>query len=270
MRFRRLCVFDTKPFFSFRHIFKLLNRDIRAKLDVTSPFKVAKPVDHMSRVLKKISLFSGLTQAELESLARIATERTYRKHTFVFMEGEQRDAVFFIEAGVVKVFKIDEEGNEQIISLLKKGDMFPHVGFFDNVPYPGTAEVVQDCRLLVIHVNDFNELLMDNPRIAIQVMKVMEQKIIELQQRLQALLSGDVFRKVVHLLLRLAAEYGEKRADGVFIAVPMTNRDFANMVGTSRESVNRTLNQLKKDKLLDIDRQGILIYDLEALKEHHL
>jgi CRP/FNR family cyclic AMP-dependent transcriptional regulator len=94
----------------------------------------------------------------------------------------------------------------------------------------------------------------------------MGQKILQLQERLQELISSDVFRRVVHTLLRLADEYGEQKGDGIFIGLPMTNRDFANMVGTSRESVNRVLNQLKKRQLLDIDRKGILIYDLEALR----
>lgn len=221
---------------------------------------------YIGDALKKIPLFSGLTYNELERIAKIATERTFKKQSFVFMEGERREAVFFIQTGAIKVYKVDTDGNEQVISLLQKNDMFPHIGFFDDSPYPATAEVIQDAELLVIRIEDFDKLLMDNPQIAIKVMKMMGQRILQLQQRLQELISGDVFRRVVHALMRLANEYGQERQDGVFIAMPMTNQDFANMVGTSRESINRTLNQLKKEKLLDINRKGILIYDLEALK----
>lgn len=108
---------------------------------------------------------------------------------------------------------------------------------------------------------------MENPKITIKVMKTMGQKIIQLQQRLQDLISEDVHRRVIYSLLHWAEEYGQKRGNGVFISLPLTNRDFANMIGTSRESISRTLNQLKKDNLFEMNREGILIYDPDALKK---
>lgn len=220
----------------------------------------------MFELLQNIPLFNELTREELEHLSRITSRRTYEKHTFVFVEGESREAVFFIQDGTIKTYKVDKDGNEQVMSLLQKGDMFPHIGFFDDSPYPATAEVIQKADLLVMRIDDFDQLLMEKPQIAIKVMKMMGRKILQLQERLQELISSDVFRRVIHMLLRLANEYGEKRNDGVYIGLPMTNRDIANMVGTSRESVNRTLNQLRKENLLEIDRKGILIYDLKALQ----
>lgn len=221
----------------------------------------------MKDVLKAIPLFSGLSPFELERISDITTKRTYKKRSHIFMEGEPREAVFFIKSGVIKAYKVDTEGNEQVISFLQKNDMFPHVGFFDNAPYPATTEVIQDAELLVIRIEDFDELLISYPQIAVKVMKIMGKRMLQLQQRVQELISGDVFHRVIRALLRLAAEYGEEREDGIFIYMPVTNQDFANMVGTSRETINRTLNQLKKEHLLDINRQGILIYDLEALRE---
>ena len=109
-----------------------------------------------------------------------------------------------------------------------------------------------------------------NPQMAIKVMKIMGKMMLLLQQRLQELISGDVYRRVVRSLIRLAEEYGKNQNGGTFVSLPMTNRDFANMVGTSRESVNRTLNQLKKEKLVDINRKGILIYDLEAFRKNEV
>lgn len=220
----------------------------------------------MFELLQNIPLFNELTREELEHLSRITSHHTYEKHTFVFVEGESREAVFFIQGGTIKTYKVDKDGNEQVMSLLQKGDMFPHIGFFDDSPYPATAEVIQKADLLVMRIDDFDQLLMEKPQIAIKVMKMMGRKILQLQERLQELISSDVFRRVIHMLLRLAEEYGEKRNDGVYIGLPMTNRDIANMVGTSRESVNRTLNQLRKENLLEIDRKGILIYDLRALR----
>lgn len=223
-------------------------------------------MDEISKLLKSMSIFSGLSDTELQQVVEISNKREYKKRMYVFMEGEPREAVFFISTGVVKAYKIDEDGNEQVISLLHPGDMFPHVGFFDHSPYPATVEVVQDAEILVIRIDDFDELLMRQPQIAIKVMKIMGQKIIALQQRVQDFISKDVQHRIIHSLVRLAEDHGEKTAKGIYIDVPITNQDFANMVGTSRESINRILNQFKKQRLLSADRQGILIHDIEELQ----
>lgn len=222
---------------------------------------------NMVEVLRNVPLFSEMAADELARLASITARRQYNRHSLVFMQAEPREAVFFIESGVIKTYKVDKDGNEQVIAFLKAGDMFPHVGFFDNSPYPATAEVVRNAELLLIRIEDFDQLLMAHPPMAIKVMKIMGQKLLHLQERLQDLISSDVHRRVVYSLIRLAHEYGEQQNGGMFISLPMTNRDFANMVGTSRESINRTLNQLKKEKLLEIHRNGIFVYDLDALQK---
>ncbi|BCU82746.1 anaerobic regulatory protein [Polycladomyces abyssicola] len=223
-------------------------------------------MDRKFEILKYVPLFSELTDEDLEKIVRIAVLRHYRKNSTIFVEGQPFSTVYFIQSGIVKVTKVEKNGNEQVICLLRQGDMFPHVGFFGDSPYPGTAVTVTDCQLLAISMDDFDRLLDSNPLIAKSVMKMMDQRLLYLQRRLQDVISGDVHQKVVVTLLRLAEEYGTQREDGVFVSIPLTHQDFANMLGMSRESVNRVLNQLKKDQLLDINRKGILIYDPDALQ----
>src|SRR5690606_8888875 len=98
------------------------------------------------------------------------------------------------------------------------------------------------------------------------VMKIMAKKILDLQSRLQVVISGDVQQKVIQSLLHLVQEYGIVKEDGILISIPLTHQDLANMLGMSRESVNRVLNQLKKEKILSINRKGILICNLNALE----
>ncbi|MFT0800968.1 Crp/Fnr family transcriptional regulator [Bacillus swezeyi] len=215
--------------------------------------------------LKQFLIFSSLNDEEFKQIEEIAIKRRYQPRMFVFMEGEEREAVFFIKSGLVKAYKIDEDGNEQVISLLQSGDMFPHVGFFDGSPYPATAEAVQETELIVIRIDDFNELLMTYPEMTIKVMKIMGKKILDLQERIQGFISKDVQHRLTHALRKLAAEHGVQKGTGVYINLPITNQDFANMVGTSRETINRTLNEMKKKKLLTADRSGILIHDADWL-----
>ncbi len=212
-----------------------------------------------------IPLFKHLTNQEIDELLLITHERRYKKRMVIFMEGEQREAVYFIKYGSVKAYKIDEEGNKQVISLLKEGDMFPHVGFFDQSPYPATAEVVSDTELLVIRIKDFEQLLLKRPQMSIKVMTVMGQKIIDLQNRIQDFISKDVQQRFIQVIIKMASEHGKKHEKGIYLEVPLTNQDFANMVGTTRETVNRMLTQLRKRKVIHLERDGILIYNINDL-----
>lgn len=222
-------------------------------------------MDRKFEVFKRVPMFSGLADDDLEKISPIAVLRHYRKHSIVFVEGQELSTVYFIQSGIIKVTKTDNNGNEQVICLLQKGEMFPHVGFFDDIPYPGTAQTVTDCELLALSVDGFKRLLDSNPFIAKSVMKIMDRRLLRMQRRLHGVISGDGHRKVVMSLLQLVEEYGINKEEGVYVSIPLTHQDLANMLGMSRESVNRVLNHLKKDQLLDINRKGILIYNLDAL-----
>lgn len=223
-------------------------------------------MEKTAELLKSIPIFSELTDYELLQVEAIATLRNYDKKAYVFMEGETREAVFFIKKGTIKTFKLDMNGNEQVISLLQSGDMFPHVGFFDEGPYPATAEVMLKAHLVEIRVEDFHALLTERPVMALKVMKILGQKILGLTQRIQELLSEDVHHRTVHTLLRLATYSDPEEEDVLYINAPITNLDLANIVGTSRETINRILSQFKKEGWIDIQNRRIRLIDVESLK----
>ncbi len=81
-----------------------------------------------------------MNESELERFEEIAVSRFFPRRMIVFSEGSEKEAFFFIQDGLVKTYKTDENGHEQIVSILKQGEMFPHTGFFNRNPYPATAE----------------------------------------------------------------------------------------------------------------------------------
>ena len=217
-------------------------------------------------LLRLLPMFRDLTQEELEQIWGISILRSYRKRTVVFNEGSNKEAVYFILDGLVKAFKTDENGNEHIVSFLKTGDMFPHTGFFNQNPYPATAEVIVDTQLLAIPVRSFEQLLTSIPAISIKLMRAMSEKIRELQGKLQELTGNDVQDRGLLFLLKLAENYGTLRNGFVYIDVPMTNQEFADTIGSTRETVNRLINQLRKEDILETSRSGYVILDYDALK----
>lgn len=145
--------------------------------------------------------------------------------------------------------------------------MFPHTGFFNAHPYPATAEAITPTELLAIPVRLFERLMLSTPSIAIKIMRVLGDKIRELQDKLQVLSGQDVRNRVLSFLLMLAEQHGQTHGDQIIINLPMTHQEFANSIGTTRETANRLLNQLTKEHLIEVDRSRIIILDLQALKQ---
>ncbi|KAA8786412.1 CRP-like cAMP-binding protein [Paenibacillus sp. 4624] len=223
--------------------------------------------ENAAEFLQQFPIFQDLSPEELKQVEEIAISRSISKKTVIFSEGSEKEAVFFIRTGIVKAYKTDENGHEQIVSFLKTGDMFPHTGFFNAHPYPATAVAITPTSLLAIPVRHFERLMLSTPSIAIKIMRVLGDKIRELQDKLQVLSGQDVRNRVLSFLLMLAEQHGQQHADKIIINLPMTHQEFANSIGTTRETANRLLNQLSKDELLEVDRSRIIIHNLQALKE---
>lgn len=219
-------------------------------------------------LLQRFSLFKNLTDYEIEPILDIAKNRTYRQGTHIFMQGDPLTNVYFIYSGKVKIYRTDIHGREQIVNVLKAGDMFPHQGFFRDDDYPAHAEVMQESVLIYIPISSFEQFLITNPEICIKIFRVLGNKLVDLQNRLEEKMLYNTYEQIILLLIRLSNNHGERlNEDEVRITTQFTNRDLANMIGSSRETVSRTLTQLKKKDLVTTDETGKLILNVTQLKE---
>lgn len=216
--------------------------------------------------LSHYSLFRDLDNLEIEKIADIAITREWNKNSHVFMQGEHIENVYFIHQGKIKIYKSDVNGREQIVNILKNGEMFPHVGFFRKGGYPAFAEVLEPSILAVVPISHFERVLVENPELSIKVFKVLGEKIVDLQERLEAQVLNNTYEQIIKLLIRLANLYGEKQEDEtVLLKAEFTNKDLANMIGTTRETVSRTLTKMKKEEIIETDDDGNMIIDMDVL-----
>ncbi|PYI56229.1 Crp/Fnr family transcriptional regulator [Paenibacillus flagellatus] len=217
-------------------------------------------------MLRRMYMLADLDDSELRPIAEAAAMRTYRSKSNVFMEGEERHAVFFAVKGVIKVYKVDHQGNEAIMNFIKPGEMFPHAGFFENAPYPATAEVVLDAELCVIPDRAFERIVLERPETAVKAMRMMGRHIRDLQAKLRDMSSIDIQFRIAAVLIRLAREYGVPEKSGTRIGVRTTNSDLARMAGTTRETVNRFVNRLKREGVLLDEPRQLVVADMHGLE----
>src|SRR3954468_14077324 len=227
--------------------------------------------EQIKDVLAKFSLFHGLSEQEIYKIVDISISREWNKGSHVFLQDEPLENVYFINVGKIKIYKTDVNGKEQIVSILKSGEMFPHVGFFRKGGYPAFSEVMENSVLVVVPILPFEKVLIENPELCIKVFKVLGEKIVDLQERLESQILNNTYQQIIKLLIRLGKDHGQKLEDGrTLLKSEFTNRDLANMIGTTRETVSRTLTKLKKEQLIESDDDHDLIFDSTILSEELL
>jgi CRP/FNR family transcriptional regulator len=217
--------------------------------------------------LKKIPFFSSLDKEALEKLNNLIIMRNYKKGMFIFLEDEPGEALFFIKSGQVKLSKMVETGEEQILQILKAGDIFAEVVLFDQGVYPATAEVIEEAKVGMVQSRDIKNLLKENPEIAIKILNVMSKRLRQAQLKIRDLGLKDTRGRTAGMLIKLAEEYGKRVNKGIELDLSLTREEFANLIGTSRETITRILSDFKDDNLVKVGRKKVIITDLEGLKE---
>jgi len=221
----------------------------------------------IQRLLQQFPIFKDLTDSEMKPMLEIANHRMYRQGTHIFMQGDPLTNVYFIQQGKVKIYRTDFHGKEQIVNVLQTGDMFPHQGFFRKDDYPAHAEVAEDAVLIYIPITSFENILTSYPEISIKLLRVLGDIIVDLQTRLEEKILRNTYEQIILLLLRLGKSHGNRNEldDNVRLTTQFTNKELANMIGSSRETVSRTLSQLKKNGIVT-EVEGFLLLDTKALE----
>ena len=225
-------------------------------------------IDRKRHFLRQFPLFKDLTDTELTPLIDLMDTKAYPKDTFVFMKDEPITKVYFILEGEVKIFQTSVEGKEQIVNMLKAPDLFPHQGLFRQGNYPANAQINKDAKLMFISIADFEQFLLIYPHVSIKMFRILGEIIVDLQTRLQEKILLTTYEQIVMLLLRLTNNYGKQLNGEEFqITINFTNQELANMIGSSRETVSRTLTALRKEGLIRNDEEGHCIVNYDRLKD---
>lgn len=209
--------------------------------------------------LKSIPYFSDLSLAQLESIRKVVFEKTVDRTEMILSEGEPAENLYFVASGVVKVFKISAEGKEQILSIVRPGESFNDVSIFDGGPNPAGARSMGPVVLYGIKKQDMGAIIRDNPKIALNVIKVLATRVRHLVSLVEDLSFRHVVSRVAKILLdNIGGEMGR--------GPRLTQQEMAAMAGTAREVVGRSLKTLETEGAIKMDRHRIIITNKEALQ----
>lgn len=206
-------------------------------------------------MLRQVTLFSELSDAELDLLAARSTVRTYPKGAVIVKEGEEGNALFVIQSGAVKTYLSEANGREVLLSTQGPGEYFGDLALFDDTPRSASVAALEPCELRIISKDLLREILVAKPEIALVLLKGLAIRIRALTENVRTLSLLDVFGRLVRTLYTLAS----KKDGTMVIDPPVTQQDLANRIGASREMVSRIMNDLAKDGYIEVDPKRILI-----------
>jgi len=220
-------------------------------------------------LLKQNILFCNLSSSELDKIMALSAEFSYTNGQIIFQKGDPSDALLAVLKGEVSISANSEEGKEIILNTIYQGEMFGEIACIDGIERSATATSVGNCTLLAIQRSDFMPFLQTNPDIAIELLKALCHKLRDTSNRVETVSLLPVPVRLAQLLLNVSEKIGQQTDKGLFLDWKKSQQQIGNEIGTSRESINRFLNQWKKKEILTLGGQSlsITIKNIPALKD---
>jgi CRP-like cAMP-binding protein len=217
--------------------------------------------------LQYVPIFSELKDDTLEQIAKIGIKKIFKKDSVVLLEHETGSALFVISNGKVKISRVSDDGKEVILAILGESDFFGEMAILDGLTRSANVTATEDSEIFIIQRNDFLELLKTHPEVAISLLKELTQRLRAADMKIKSLSLKDAEGKVATVLLQLADDLGRIKQGAVEIEKLPFQHDLANMAGTSRETISRTLHSFAKKGLVEIEGSKLRIPDYERFKE---
>ena len=217
--------------------------------------------------LRNIPIFTALSDSDLNRIASKMVSRNYEKGQMILLEESTGETFFIITSGTVKVTRLSDDGREVILALLGENDFFGEMSLLDGEGRSANIVANEDAEVMTLSRRDFLEYLETYPKIAIALLEELAVRIRKSDQQIKSLSLSDSEQRIGITLIRLAEEGGTiKRGDVTVQNLPY-QQDIANMAGTSRETVSRTLKLLEDKKLVKRNGSDITIFNFNTFRQ---
>jgi CRP/FNR family transcriptional regulator, cyclic AMP receptor protein len=219
------------------------------------------------QVVRKAPLFSALDDASAASLRASMETIKLGKGTVLFSEGDEGDHLYVIVEGKLKLGTSSGDGRENLLSVLGPGEMFGELSLFDPGPRTATATAVTDVRLLSLGHDKVIPWVTQHPQVALDLLGRLSQRLRRTNEVVGDLVFSDVPGRVAKALIDLGERFGKETPEGLYVNHDLTQEELAQLVGASRETVNKALADFAGRNWIRLDGRAVLILDVERLSK---
>jgi CRP-like cAMP-binding protein len=211
-------------------------------------------------------LFKRLSADDRARLAQHARVRSYARGETIFSEGDPSDFFYDITSGRVKIFKMTPAGKDVILEIFGAGDPLGAVAAYMGRPFPASAVALEDTTCLLIARTAFFALIEQHPSLVRGLLLGLTVRLVELTNRLAELTGGRVESRFARFFLKLADNSGRPGRGGLFIAMPLSRQELADLTGTTIETAIRIMSRWGKQNIVHTDKDGFVVLDRSALE----
>jgi len=219
----------------------------------------------VDEILRRAGLFQGVDPDAVEALASEFEIIEAARGETLFTEGEPGESLYIVLAGKVKLGRRSPDGRENLVAVMGPSDQFGELSLFDPGPRTATATVVTDARLARLPKAALQKWVQDRPQIAVQLLRVVARRLRRTNTMLADLIFVDVPGRVAKQLLQLAQRFGSVDGGRLRVTHDLTQEELAQLVGASRETVNKALADFASRGWLQLEGKSVVILDRERL-----
>lgn len=210
-------------------------------------------------------LFLALDTEAAAALRASLKERSIAKGETLFIEGEPGDSMFLVIDGKLKLGQTSKDGRESLLAVLGPGEMCGELSLFDPGPRTSTATALTDAVVLSLGQEQLKPWLTGRPELAAALLQALARRLRRTNEAMADLVFSDVPGRVAKALMDLGEKFGEVTAEGLLVSHDMTQEELAQLVGASRETVNKALADFSQRGWIRLESRQVLILDVERL-----
>ncbi|GAA4977989.1 MAG: Crp/Fnr family transcriptional regulator [Streptomycetaceae bacterium] len=219
----------------------------------------------MDDVLQRAPLFAALEDEDAAELRASMTEVSLERGDSLFHEGDPGDRLYVVIEGKIKLHRSSNDGRENMLAVLGPSEMFGELSLFDPGPRTATATALTDVRLLGLGHQDLQPWLNGRPKVALSLLRAIARRLRRTNESLGDLVFSDVPGRVAKALLDLSRRFGVPAEEGIHVAHDLTQEELAQLVGASRETVNKALADFASRGWLRLEARAVVLLDVERL-----
>ncbi|WP_152361158.1 Crp/Fnr family transcriptional regulator [Microlunatus speluncae] len=217
-------------------------------------------------VLKQAPLFAELDDEAASTLAAAMGTIKVNKGDVLFHEGDTEDRLYVVVSGKIKLGRSGSAGRENLLAVLGPGQMFGELSVFDPGPRSSTATAVTSCELRVLEHDELTQWLTGRPEVARGLLGQLASRLRRANENAADLVFSDVPGRVAKALLDLAKRFGEQRDEGIHVHHDLTQEELAQLVGASRETVNKALADFAARGWIRLEPRSVTLIDVERVE----
>jgi len=209
--------------------------------------------------IKDNTLFSDLTDGQLEIFKEAVKTSLHKKRDVIFVEGDPCPGFYVVKSGRVKLLKTSRDGKEQIIKILQPGELLGMETFYDGKRYGNTAMAMDDCEICFIEKRTFFDIIGRHPTIAKKIIIALSKELDNAYSKIGTMGLLNAKEKMAHLLYTLAKDYGSNENGRIKLNLSLSRLEIAELLGITQETAIRLLKSFKDEGIIEIKRKEIII-----------